>query len=441
MHLSQQELLLVNLLLRIAVMAGIVSLLLGFRYVTGYLTRAQVSIGDRARTAATFAAVFIVGVAVRKLINQGAMDLSLEGSLFAGFFGGVWIGTGVGAAIGAVCYLFGEPVALPFYAAAGFASGILATTLGRRGDIWNYSLNPFSIIYNFVEALARRSLDRNFLPFALALVFASVRYWLLERTAGTGIFYGYSPPDGFSLVIELVSFLCALGIALKLASNARLEIRLREEERQLIRARLVTLRSQINPHFLFNTLNSISALIRTDAEKAREMTHQLAAIFRKSLDDSSETHTLREELAFIDDYLSIERVRFGDERLRLVKDVDPASLEAPVPVMILQPVVENAVKHGISRRVEGGAIRIAARPLARGIEIVIENDGPPLGDCRIEDLAARGHGLRNVIERINIYTCGTGRFDLAPRPDGGAAARLVIPPPSDRSVDECLSEP
>ncbi len=435
--LSQEELLIINLLLRIAVMAGIASLVLGFRFAADLLMRGSVSVAARVRLGAVFAAVFIVGILVRKLTNQGAMDLSLEGALFAGFLGGVWVGTGVGAAIGAVCYLIGEPAALPFYTAAGLSSGLLVSTLGRSGEIWNYSLNPLSIVYSFIERLWRRSLDRNFIPFALLLAFTAARYRLLERMRGRDLLYGFLPQNGFTLVLEVVAIIYTLGIALKLASNTRLELQLREEERQLMHARLVTLRSQINPHFLFNTLNSISALIRTDAEKAREMTRRLAAIFRKALDDSNDLHALRDELAFIDDYLSIERVRFGDERLRVIKEIDPAALDAPVPVMILQPLVENAVKHGISRRQDGGVIRIAARPGAKGVEIEIENDGPPVVDCALETLLARGLGLRNVVERLNLLTCGEGRFAISPRAGGGAVVRLSILPPPGRSVAPC----
>ena len=299
-------------------------------------------------------------------------------------------------------------MALPYYAAAGFVSGSLVTLLHARGEIWSFSLNPLYLVYNFVERLLHRRLDRNFIPFAVCLLFAAARYGLLRRYQSRAFSTDICPPTIFSSSLDLVILVYSLGIALKIAGNARLEILLREEEKQLIHARLATLRSQINPHFLFNTLNSISALIRTDAEKAREMTRQLSSIFRKSLESTAETHTLRDEIAFIDDYLSIERVRFGDERLVIVKDIAPETLDVQVPIMILQPLVENAVKHGISRRVEGGTIRIGAKGLRAGIEIEIENDGPPFVDCRIDDLAARGFGLRNVIERLNIQSCGEG---------------------------------
>ncbi|MDD4857728.1 MAG: histidine kinase [Candidatus Krumholzibacteria bacterium] len=425
--LAPEQLLLINLLLRVVVMAGIASLVLSFRFVNDSLVRASLSMADRLRMIVLLSVIFIVGVVVRKLIYQGAMDLSLEGALFAGFLGGVWVGSGVGAAIGAACFLFGEKVALPYYAMAGFVSGALVSLLRERGEIWNFSFNPFSILYNFFERLSQRRLDRNFVPFATCLVFAAARYGLLRRFQGRRLFYGYLPSEKYLMALDLAVLVYTLGIALKMANNARIELLLREEERQLIHARIATLRSQINPHFLFNTLNSISALIRTDAEKAREMTRQLASIFRKSLDDSGETHALRDEIAFIDDYLSIERVRFGDERLVVIKDIDPAALDAQVPVMILQPIVENAIKHGISRRVDGGLVRIEARRTEKGLAIEIENDGPPVPDCKIEELTSKGVGLKNVIERIAIQSSGGGSLTIEPGRNGGAVVRLELP--------------
>jgi two-component system LytT family sensor kinase len=438
-RLTPEQLLLINLLLRVVVMAGIASLVLSFRFVSDFVLRRRVTVMDRVRMIVLLSVIFIIGVAVRRWTFQGAMDLSLEGTLLAGFLGGVWVGTGVGGAIGAVCYLFGEKVGLPFYATAGFVSGALVTLLHARGEIWNFSLNPLSIVYSFVERLTKRQLDRNFIPFAMCLLFATARYGLLRRYQAPRLLYGYLPEDRFLVLLDLSVVVYTLGVALKMAANARLEILLREEERQLIHARLATLRSQINPHFLFNTLNSISALIRTDAEKAREMTRQLASIFRKSLDDSSETHTLREEIAFIDDYLSIERVRFGNERLIVIKDIDPETLGVQVPVMLLQPLVENAIKHGISGRLDGGVIRIGARGGADGATIEIENDGPPLAESRIEELTSRGFGLKNAIERLRIQSCGEGRLTISPRPNGGAVVRLFLPA-STRTVDSCQSE-
>ncbi len=433
MNFTQDQLPLINLLLRIAVMAGIISLVLGFRFVVKYLMGVSVTRAAHIRMAAILAFIFILGILVRKISNQAAMDLSLEGTLFAGFIGGVWVGAGVGAAIGAFCYILGETVALPFYTAAGLASGLLFTMLGVRGEIWAYSLNPFLIIYNFLERLFKGRLDRNFIPFVVCVIFALVRYGLMGRFGyPRNLLYVNVRTGGFLMVLDLIVLIYTLGIALKMASSTRMEIIQREEEKQLTHARLSTLRSQINPHFLFNTLNSISALIRTDADKARAMTRKLSSIFRKSLENSSDTHTLGEEIEFIDNYLSIERVRFGDEKLKVVKEIAPDTLGTELPSMILQPLVENAIKHGISRMIDGGTLRIAAERKANAIEISVENDGPTAGCYVLEELLARGLGLSNVLERLKIFSRGMGELSITPRDGGGVVVRLLIPGVNER---------
>ena len=424
-NLTDEQLLLINLLLRVAVMAGIVSLVLGFGFFADFIVRRSTAGRDRFKVAILLAFVFVVSVLIRRLINQGAMDVSLEGTLLAGFIGGTGVGVFVGAAVGLTCFLFGETVALPFYTIMGLASGLLYTRLGSMGEVWSYSLNPFMIIYNFFEKLFKKRLDRNFIPFAVVLIFAGVRYYLVRRFGFR--LYPYITLRGAVLILDFAVAVYALGVGLKIASNMRREVIVREEEKQLIHARLATLRSQINPHFLFNTLNTISALIRTDAERAREMTRKLAQIFRKSLEDSSDIHSLRDEIRFIDDYLSIEKVRFGDEKLKVIKDVDSESLGHEVPSMILQPIVENAIKHGISRTMEGGTLLISSRSAGNGIEISIENDGPEAGKLDLEELMLNGMGLKNVVERLNIYACGEGRLGIAGRPGGGVVISLYVP--------------
>lgn len=438
---TQDQIALINLLLRMAVMAGIVSLALGFRFSGELLVRARPPRGARLRLLLLLAVIFPAGILIRRLSAQAAMDLSLEGALFAGLIGGAWVGAGTGSAIGLTCFLLGEKISLPLYAAAGLAAGLLFDLLRRGSEIWNYSLNPLLVVYSFIERLAHRALDRNFVPLALAAGFALARYALLERFGARGLIYGHPARDWLFTTIDMLVLVYTLGFALKLAANARAEMIHRAEERQLAHARLATLRSQINPHFLFNTLNSISALIRTDADTAREMTRRLSSIFRKSLEDSSDTHPLSSEIDFLDDYLSIERVRFGDERFRFERDLDPSTLSAPLPSLLLQPLVENAVKHGISRLTEGGAVRIVSRAAAGGIEIRIENDGPPVGPLELEALFEKGVGLRNAAERLDIYSCGRGRLTIAARPGGGAAVTVFLPRSDGRGdpgADTCV---
>ncbi len=431
-NLTREQILLINLLIRIAVMAGITSLILSFRFVVDAIVKTSTARAGQIKMGILLAVIFVAGVIVRKITPQGgAMDLSLEGTLLAGFLGGVWVGTGVGVVIGGVCFLFGETFAMPLYAASGFVSGILFTTLNMHGEPWSYSLNPFSVIYNFFERLSKKRLDRDVIPLFVCLLFAATRYALLRRLPIEKL-YGFFPQETYLLILDLAVLVYTIGVAFKMASSARTECIRREEERQLTHARLATLRSQINPHFLFNTLNSITALIRTDAEKARDMTKKLAAIFRKSLEDSADTHTFAEELRFIDDYLAIEKVRFGDESLMIVKDIAPATLDFHVPSMILQPIVENAVKHGIAQRAGGGELTIASRRQRDGFEVVIENEGPADVRFDLDELLMRGMGLRNVIERLEIYSCAEGRFTIGPRQGGGAVVRLYIPDMGER---------
>ena len=122
-------------------------------------------------------------------------------------------------------------------------------------------------------------------------------------------------------------------------------------------ARLAALTSQINPHFLFNTLNSVSSLIRTNPDQARSVVYRLSSILRRLLRKTDNLTPLREELAFIDNYMTIEMVRFG-EKLRFVKEIDPETLDRLVPSMLLQPMIENSIRHGLSSKVDGGMIRV-----------------------------------------------------------------------------------
>ena len=165
---------------------------------------------------------------------------------------------------------------------------------------------------------------------------------------------------GDKLAIYATNLMC-VAIPLKIFNNARIEMKLEEQERALLRARVEALQSQINPHFLFNTLNSVSSLVRRDPDTARELIVKLANILRRLLRQTDTFVPLRDEIDFIDDYLDIEVVRFGQDKLRVVKELEPASLDVQVPSMLLQPLVENSIKHGLSPKIGGGCIYIRSR--------------------------------------------------------------------------------
>lgn len=198
--------------------------------------------------------------------------------------------------------------------------------------------------------------------------------------------------------------------------------------RGLTEARLQALKMQLQPHFLFNTLNAISALIPPDARPARRMVARLGDLLRTALEhEDTQEITLREELAFLEPYLEIEQARLG-ERLTMVMTIAPEALDARVPHLILQPLVENAVRHGIASRIEPGTveIRAAPRPDGRVLDLEIRDDGRAL-HSHTDTGARRGVGLTNIRSRLEQLYGNEHRFTLEKRIDGGATVHISIP--------------
>jgi two-component system sensor histidine kinase AlgZ len=249
---------------------------------------------------------------------------------------------------------------------------------------------------------------------------------------------GYLPPGQFvewfysSLRICVITTLTfgVAGTALE-TLRARLDaatLALRTQERDAAEARrlaaeaqLASLESRVQPHFLFNTLNSIAALIHDDPAGAERMTAQLASLLRSSLDHHSVLVPLDEELRIVRNYLDIERVRFGD-RLRYDIQIDPAVQGARVPRLAVQTIVENSVKYAVSPRREGGTIAVRAAANNGHVEIAVEDDGPGFDAAA----ALPGHGLALVRERLEM-TLGARaalRVDSVP---GATTVLLAVP--------------
>ena len=182
-----------------------------------------------------------------------------------------------------------------------------------------------------------------------------------------------------------------IGTELKIWNSVRIQIKLEEQERLLLHSRMEALQNQINPHFLFNTLNSVSSLVRFDPDTARELIIKLANILRRLLNSSDAFVPLREEVEFIDNYLDIEVVRFGRDKLRVVKELETSSLDTMVPSMLLQPLVENSIKHGLSSKIDGGSIYLRSRLTDSHLIIEVEDDGVGMG-CGQSAGAADGLG-------------------------------------------------
>jgi two-component sensor histidine kinase len=197
---------------------------------------------------------------------------------------------------------------------------------------------------------------------------------------------------------------------------------------ELERAELRALRAQVNPHFLFNTLNSIAALIHENPAAAEDVVTRLADVFRHALTASGREHTrLADELDFLRSWLAIERVRFGD-RLRIVEDVEPGLEDVPVPGLLFQPLIENAVLYAVAPRAEGGTVtlRVHRDPSGRTLTAEISDDGPgftPGGRPR-----GNGVGLESVRERLRLGGAPHA-FALESAPGQGTRVRITLPLP------------
>jgi two-component system LytT family sensor kinase len=220
----------------------------------------------------------------------------------------------------------------------------------------------------------------------------------------------------------------AIGIELKIFNSVRIQIKLEEQERLLLHARMEALQNQINPHFLFNTLNSISSLVRFDPDTARDMISKLATILRRLLNNTDSFVPLREEVEFIDNYLDIEVVRFGKDKLRVVKELAPESLDVMVPSMLLQPLVENSIKHGLASKVEGGSIHLRSRLFEYGLVIEVEDDGVGIG-AKQPPVSERGAGIgmANVSERLQVLYGDSARITIDSHSGRGTLVRIRLP--------------
>jgi two-component system sensor histidine kinase AlgZ len=210
-------------------------------------------------------------------------------------------------------------------------------------------------------------------------------------------------------------------------AETRLELRTRQldqerAEKLAAEARLSSLESRIHPHFLFNTLNSISALIHEDPQRAEEIVGRLAALLRFSLDaNQCSLVPLEQELKIVRDYLEIEKARFGD-RLRYSIDVSPEVRQASLPPLAIESLVENSVKHVVASRREGGEVRVTARAIDGAVEIEVADSGSGFS----LEAIPRGHGIDNLLARLEVLYNGQAKLDVGAG-DGRASVRLVLP--------------
>ncbi len=426
----ESRLILINLVLKLGVAAAVSSSLVRSKEFKSLLFREERTVRQRIYLVLWFSLPIMAGVWSR--ISQSSFlagDLSFETSVLLGVIAGRWAGSLGGVLIGFPALLHGEWAAMPFDVLSGFLAGQLRAFATNRDDIWSFS--PF--IDQSIFRLIRRNLPRPRLADWQVMFLATIVGLRLVQTE----LYRYFPKSIFSLesldnfwvwAAIYAASVAVIGTEIKIFNGVRIQIKLEEQERLLLHARMEALQNQVNPHFLFNTLNSISSLVRFDPDKARDVISKLANILRRLLNASEAFAPLREEVEFIDNYLDIEVVRFGRDKLRVVKELDPASLDVVVPSMLLQPLVENCIKHGLGPKVEGGSIYLRSRVIESKLIIEVEDDGVGMGRPQPGNgMSGMGIGMANISERLQVLYGGAARMTIDSQEGRGTLIRIRLP--------------
>jgi two-component system LytT family sensor kinase len=346
---------------------------------------------------------------------------------------GPWWAAVGGAFLAIPAMLHGEFLTLPFDLCVAMIAGLYGRLVDPE-DVWSFSPFIDLSIYRWVRRnLARPRLDRQILLLML-IVGMQIARMELAKLYPHRLFV----LDTHSWIVRLAIYACpavVVGIPLKIWNAIQIEQKLEEQKRLVLEARLDALRRQINPHFLFNTLNSIGSLVRFHPELAREMIVRLANILRALLREHDSFVPFRDELAFTDDYLGIEVVRFGADKLRVEREIEPETLEVMVPSMVLQPLIENSIKHGLEPRLEGGTVTLRSCVRDGRLVVDVEDDGVGIMPARAAAVGAvtaqshsgNGIGMKNVRERLEVLYGGEARFEVESRPGRGTRVTLEMP--------------
>src|SRR5512146_459762 len=423
-----QRLVLITLLIKLGVAAAVSSVLARARRFRVLLFNENRPLSENLEMVALIAVPYALGVIVRHSVkNFLAADLAFEASILMGVMSGR-VGGMTGALFVSLPQVaLGDWTNLPLNVGAGLAAGWMRRLATDREAIWSFSPLFDLSIYRWI----RRTIAKSFIDWQTSffLLMLCLEFLLLQaKRAFPNHTFALLPQNWAVMVAIYLGTVMTVAIALKVLNNTRIEMKLEEQQRLLLQARMDALQSQINPHFLFNTLNSVSSLVRFDPDTARIMIVKLSNILRRLLGRGDNFVRLRDEFNFIDDYLDIEVVRFGRDKLKVVKEEEPESLDAIVPSMILQPLVENSIKHGISPKVDGGSIYLRSRIVDGRLVIEVEDDG--VGLAAGGEGGGTGIGLSNVKERLKVLYGDAAWMELESRERTGTVVRLVLPMPT-----------
>jgi two-component system LytT family sensor kinase len=365
--------------------------------------------------------------------NFLAADIGFETTTILGILLGPLPAIAGGTLLAVPAMLHHEYLTLPFNLAVALIFGLYGRLVDKE-DVWSFSPFIDLSVYRWV----RRNLHRPRVDRQVVLLLLIVGMQMLRMELARMYPHRLFTLNTSSWIVRIAIYACpavVVGIPLKIWNAIQIEQKLEEQKRLVLEARFDALQRQINPHFLFNTLNSIASLVRFRPEMAREMIVKLANILRALLRDHDDFVPLRDELAFTDDYLGIEVVRFGADKLRVEKEIEGETLEVLVPSMLLQPLIENSIKHGLEPRISGGTVTLRSRVLNGRLVVEVEDDGVGITPGRAEvpgTLAANGRqgagiGMRNVRERLEVLYGADARFEVESRPGRGTRITLELP--------------
>jgi two-component system LytT family sensor kinase len=422
------RILLITLLVKLGVVASVASVLARASTFRRLLFAEHRRHRQTLALLAFFLAPLTLGVWFRVIVpNFKAADISFEAVVLLGLLLGPNWAMFSGAVLSVPAVLHHEYLALPFDVVLGFVAGVLGRYVGAE-NIWSFTPLIDLSIYRWIRRNLRKpGIDRQILLLLIIVLMEMARDWIAHEF----------PHRLFALLanqiwlqpLVWISAPIVVGIALKVWNALRVELSLEEQKRLVLEARLDALQRQINPHFLFNTLNSIASLVRNQPELARVMTVKLANILRALLKDHDTYVPLSQELKFTDDYLDIEVVRFGADKLRVEKDIDPRTLTILVPSILLQPLIENSIKHGLEPRINGGTVTLRSQLNGDRVLIEVADDGVGMGNRPATALSRTGAGIgmKNVQERLDVLYGDQAHFNVVSNPGRGTMVSIDIP--------------
>jgi two-component system LytT family sensor kinase len=423
------KLVLISLLIQLGIAAAISSALARSRDFKRLLFAEKRTPAQTIGLLACICIPLTLGVWIRVIVpNFLAADIAFETTILLGILLGPVTALLGGALLALPAILHGEFLALPFNLATALLFGTYGQLVGKE-VVWSFSPFVDLSIYRWIRRnLKRPRFDRQILLLVLIVGMQMTRM-AIARLYPHRLF----TLDAQNWWVRIAIYACpavVVGLPLKIWNAIQIEQKFEEQERLLLEARFDALQRQINPHFLFNTLNSIASLVRFKPELAREMIVKLANILRALLRDHDTYVAFREELAFTDDYLGIEVVRFGADKLRVVKEIGEDTLELQVPSMLLQPLIENSIKHGLEPRLHGGTITLRSRIDKQRLLIDVEDDGVGMAEGRVPSGLVRtgaGIGMKNVRERLEVLFSDAAVFEVESRPGRGTRVTISLP--------------